>query len=115
MRKRSAEPGEDVKRIPSVMGIFAALGIGSAAQYAFDRDALILGVIGYGLAIWIFVSQLGRDLEHDSLEENQDLDLDLLKDEIRGMVDAFASIRKNWRQMTIAEILLGSYDKEAKS
>ena len=115
MSKRSAEPGEDVKRIPSVLGIFAALGIGSAAQYAFDRNSLVLGVIGYGLAIWIFISRTGDYLEHGSQEDGQGLDLELLKDEIREMVDAFAYTRKNWRQMTIAEIISSLNDKETRS
>ena len=119
MSKRSAEPVGDVKRISTVKGILVALAFGGAAQYAFERDSLFLGLIGYGIAIWVFVSRMGQNLEHDSQEEEQSLDLKLIRDEVRGMVDTFAIIRKNWRQMTIAEILSGSFkspdDEEARS
>ena len=119
MSERSAEPGEAAKRVSPVRGILVALGIGGLAQYAFIRGALLPGLTGYGTAIWVFVSRMGQNLEHDSQEKEQGLALKLIRDEIRGIVDTFAMVRKNWRQMTIAEILSGSFkspdDKEASS
>jgi hypothetical protein len=118
MSKQSAKPVKNKENVSSVRSILAALGIGGLAQYALARDSLLLGLVGYGVAVWFFVSRLGRYLEVDSPKDSRGFELKLLRDELRGKSKALVFIRNNWRHLTIAEILSGSYklsdDKKAE-
>lgn len=118
MSKQAAEPTKDMKQTSPIRGILIPLGIGGLAQFAFARGSLLLGLIGYGIAIWFFVTRLRCYLETDSPDEDQVFDLKLFREEIRLKSKTLAFIRKNWREMTIAEIFSGSFklpdDKEVK-
>lgn len=107
--QKSPEPNKEMKSASPLRRTLAALGIGSVAQYALTHGFPLLGLAGYGIAIWLFVPHLGRDLEHVSLEEERVLDGKLFKEEIRELIDTFAFIKNNWRQMTISEIFSGSF------
>jgi hypothetical protein len=109
MTKKSPEPIKEMKSASPLRRTLAALGMGSVAQYTLTHGFPLLGMAGYGIAIWLFVPPLGRYLEHVSLEEEGGLDGKLFKEEILALIDTFAVIKNNWRQMTISEIFSGSF------
>ena len=107
--KKSPEPKKEMKSASPLRRTLAALGIGSVAQYILTHGFLLLGLAGYGIAIWLFVPLLGRYLERVSLEEEGGLDVKLFKEEVRALTGTFAVIKNNWRQMTISEFFSGSF------
>jgi len=109
MRKQSPRPEKEMKRASPLRGMLVALGFGSAAQYALILGFLLPGIMGYLIAVWFFVSHLGRYPEHDLIEEEQSLDGKLLKEEISGITNNFSIIKNHWRHLTIFEILSGLY------
>ena len=107
--KKSPEPIKETKNTSPLRRTLIALGIGSVAQYTLTHGFPLLGMAGYGIAIWLFVPHLGRYLERVSLEEEGGLDRKLFRQETRALIDAFAFIKNNWRQMTISEIFSWSF------
>lgn len=89
--------------------ILAALGIGSLAQYALALGFLLPGLLVYGIAIWVFVSQVAGYLDLENVDEEQNFEGELRNEETSEMVNSFAILINNWRRMTISEILSGSY------
>ncbi len=110
MSKKSSEMAKDITNKSGLRGTITALAIGAGAQYALSQDFVVLGIVGYGIAIWLFVSRPESYQQQDSAKPEQDQERRSLPGQIGEIIASFAVIRKNWRQLSLSEIFSGQIE-----
>ncbi len=107
-RRQSPDTADDQNQGGNLRGLLVSLGIGLAAQYTLTHGFPLVGGVGYGIAVWLFISHVGGQTA-DPVGDQPELDWKLILQEIRARFSSVEIIKNNWRDLTIYEIISGSY------
>lgn len=116
---RSSRPAtHESELLPTMLAIILAV----AAQLALDDGLTLLGLAGYIVAAWLFVSNVRATFEwvsqktvgYDRRPDGQQATVEgeavakvTPPDETTGDADRLGYLRRHWRQVTLAEIFAG--------